>query len=371
MRRFRDRQSNRLFRGGELARMLTMVSFLLVLVMVFLKARDPDTWRFLANDPAPVSTGETDEPRRDEGSDTTAESHKPAGDVNETAPAEGAATDAMPPLDEDPEERAAIADEFEVITDRAPIVKEDMFAYWRLLRWTEDSPLPAMLKRARSDVRYGDLILDPAAHRGQLMKVRLHVVQLLKLKAAPDNPLGLETYYQAVGWNDSSQAWFYFCIFTDLPRGMPLGDRITTEGTFVGYFLKTTTYQDGLGKGSQAPVLIGRMIWHPSPQAPKHEEESLLPWLIGGLLLAGFGVRLVWRLRTGKKRTSITGLLRGKSGSEEPSVNIEEWLDRVESPAADGAINDAGNHDSNGDAHNHATGFPRDPRLDRSEEQEG
>ena len=145
------------------------------------------------------------------------------------------------------------------------------------------------------------MILDPAAYRGDLIKVRLHVAQLLKFEAAADNPLGIETYYQAVGWNDSSQAWFYFCIFTDLPPGMPLGDRITQEGTFVGYFLKTTTYQDGLGKGSQAPVLIGRMVWHPSPPLKPREDDGYLTWSVGGLLLAGFLVRMVWRMRRGKK----------------------------------------------------------------------
>ena len=51
--------------------------------------------------------------------------------------------EATPPLDEDSEERAAIADEFQAITDRAPLAKEDMFAYWRLLRWTESAKLPA------------------------------------------------------------------------------------------------------------------------------------------------------------------------------------------------------------------------------------
>ena len=94
-------------------------------------------------------------------------------------------------------------------------------------------------------------------------------MQLLKFEAAADNPLGIETYYQAVGWNDSSQAWFYFCIFTDLPPGMPMGDRITQEGTFVGYFLKTTTYQDGLGKGSQCRCSSGGWSGIPVPR-PSH-----------------------------------------------------------------------------------------------------
>ena len=102
---------------------------------------------------------------------------------DDAAPAE-----ATPPLDEDLDERAALAVEFQAITDRAPLAKEDMFAYWRLLRWTESARLPALLKRARTDVRYGDLILDPAAYRGDLIKVRLHVVAIAEVRGGGRQP---------------------------------------------------------------------------------------------------------------------------------------------------------------------------------------
>ena len=189
-----------------------------------------------------------------------------------------------------PEERAAIADEFQAITDRRPIAKEDMFAYWRLLRWTESAKLPALLRRARTDVRYGDLILDPAGHRGELMKVRLHVVQVLKHRATADNPLGIETYYQAVGWNDSSQAWFYFCIFTDLPPGMPLGDRITQEGTFVGYFLKTITVPGRSGKGE--PGTGAHRADGVASQSPSHAARGgVAPAVAGSAVCCWLGSR--------------------------------------------------------------------------------
>jgi len=387
MRRFRDRQSNRLFRGGELSRVVTMITMLAVLAMIIRKAGDSDTWRFLASDPALAAetpADEATEARPDSANGTADHSDSenqpassaespPVGKSDAAAPADNAADDSADgtPLDEDSEERGAIADEFQAITDRSPLAKEDMFAYWRLLRWTESSKLSALLKRGRTNIRYGDLILDPAAYRGELLKIRLHVVQLLKIPAAADNPLGIETYYQALGWNDSSQTWFYFCIFTDLPPGMPWGDRITQEGTFVGYFLKTISYLDGQGKGSQAPVLIGRMVWHPSPQTKAREENGLMPWLIGGLMAAGFLVRLIWSLRPRKKREPLVGLLRGRASSDEPTESVEEWLDRVDSSGADEAINEPGARESNGTPQGHAAGFPRDPRLDQSEEPGG
>ncbi|HEX4143029.1 MAG TPA: hypothetical protein VHY91_05725 [Pirellulales bacterium] len=381
MRRFRDRQSSKLFRGGEMAKMMAMIGMLLVVGMMILRARDADTWRFLASDPAPAPQAQGEEPAEAistgaeaaaAGADSSAadEAQGPAAD-GDRSPDDSPPVDATPPLDEDAEERAALTEEFQAITDRSPLAKEDMFAYWRLLRWTESVRLPAMLKRARTDVRYGDLILDPTAYRGDLLKVRLHVAQVLKFQAAADNPLGIETYYQAVGWNDASQAWFYFCIFTDLPPGMPLGDRVTQEGTFVGYFLKTTTYQDGQGKRIQAPVLIGRMVWHPSLPVKPREQEGPLTWVLGGVLIVGFLVRMVWRMRLGKKREPLAGVLRGRPSSEEPVESVEDWLDRAESPAAGEAINGAAEHESNGNPNGHSAGFPRDPRLDQSEEPGG
>ena len=80
---------------------------------------------------------------------------------------------------------------------------------------------------------------------------------------------------------------------------------------------------------------------------------------------------MIWRTVPGKKRTPMEGLLRGRTGGEEPTISVEDWLDRVESPTADEAINEPGDHESNGNAHDHSAGFPVDPRLDQSEEREG
>ncbi len=203
-----------------------------------------------------------------------------------------------PPLDEYPEERTALKEEFQVISDQAPLTKEEMFAYWRLFRWADATKLSDMLKRAHT-VRYGDLILEPAEHRGELIKIKLHVLQNLEKHAPSDNPAGVGTYYQAVGWNDSSQAWFYFCVYVDLPPGMPVGDRIEQLGTFVGYFLKTLTYQDGQGKTVQAPVLIGRMIWHPVALSKPQTDGWDTAWLVAGVAPGLAVFRFVLRLLPG------------------------------------------------------------------------
>ena len=113
------------------------------------------------------------------------------------------------------------------------------------------------------------------------------------------------------------------------------------------------------------------MIWHPDPQAKPREDDGLTTWLVGGFLLAGFLGRMVWRMRSKKKREPLVGMLQGRASPEEPTESLEEWLDRVESPPVGEAINEAADHESNGNGKGHATGFPRDPRLDQSEEPGG
>ncbi len=187
------------------------------------------------------------------------------------------------PLDEDEEERQEFDHECEAISDRTPLGSEEMFAYWRLLRWAQSQTTDEMLKRARSGVRYNDLIQRPEEFRGELLKVKLHIVQVLREDAPPDIPVDVHHYYQALGWNDASQSWFYFCIFADLPEGMTIGERVYEEGTFVGYFLKTHTYLDGKGTKTKAPILIGRMIYHPTPSIAQSERVDVVVRDCGGV----------------------------------------------------------------------------------------
>ena len=357
---------------------------LFVLGMLIRKARDVDTWRFFSGEQKPAAEL-ADARSAQQPAATAAEkpsgtrrqrrgrallqkktsAHHPAANEDPNAGAGSPPSDqadAEPPLDEDPEERAALEEEFQAITDQAPLTKEEMFAYWRLLRWADATKLSDMLKRAHT-VRYGDLILEPAEHRGQLIKIKLHVLQNLEQHAPPDNPAGVGTYYQAVGWNDSSQAWFYFCVYADLPPGMPVGDRIEQLGTFVGFFLKTLTYQDGQGKTVQAPVLIGRMVWHPVALSKPQTDGWDTAWLIAGVALVWLVFRFVLRLLPGRKRSRVAGLLRSGTGAPEPAESVENWLDRVESGADGEAINHPRGHESNGN--------PPGESLDRSDDQEG
>src|SRR5207237_317610 len=115
MRRVRERRPRMLFRGAELPRLLTLCIMLGVLTLLIGRASDPGTWRWLA----PDASGET-------ASAVTAEASIVADDPT-----------ASGPTDLDPQELDAAHEEFQAITDRAPLSKEEMPAYWRLMAWQQ------------------------------------------------------------------------------------------------------------------------------------------------------------------------------------------------------------------------------------------
>ncbi len=277
------------------------------------------------------------------------------------------------PLDEDEVERRAFDHECEAISDRTALGQEEMFAYYRLLRWAQSQTPEQMLSRARGGVRYGDLLEHPEEYRGELLREKLHIARVRREDAKPGIPFDFQHYYEALGWNDSTQTWFYFCIFVDLPEGMPVGDRVYEEGTFVGYFLKTFVYLDGQGKKTKAPILIGRMIYHPPPIVSRNADEWLWGCAVGGVLFVLFLARWGWRLRG--KRTGapeIKGLLRrdGMPETEGEVLRIEDWLEQAESQPAETEIKSAANHDLNGSSDGGGMSLHRDHGLDWTEDRE-
>jgi hypothetical protein len=133
-------------------------------------------------------------------------------------------------------------------------------------------------------------------------------------------------------------------VAPQLPPGMPLGKRIQEEATFVGYFLKLQPFEDGEGKTRAAPLLIGRLVWHPtaaSPLAPAG--EWTWPWYLAGAVLVLFIVRMgLARFAPAKSRSSPGVLPR-----TDPA-QLDAWLEAAEHPSQSVASN---GHDPHANPH--------------------
>jgi hypothetical protein len=302
MRRLRDRRPAPFFRGAELARLASMVLMLGVLALLIDRARDSATWRWLApGDPA------AEAPMDPSVSSAAAEQVTPGA------------------TDEDPLEVDAAREEFQAVTDKSPLVGAEMPAYWRLAGWQEHQSIGEMIARAARDATYNDLWQRPDKWRGRLITMPVHLNQVIKDSDLGKNPLGIDSVYEVYGWNSDSDPNWFMMVTPRLPPGMPADRKILEEATFVGYFLKLQPYEDREGKQRAMPLLIGRLIWHPTADpaaAAIARREWAWPWIAAGVLAVLFTLRWGYRL-FGQK--TATGKL-ARSDESQPG-QLDAWLD--------------------------------------------
>jgi hypothetical protein len=142
--------------------------------------------------------------------------------------------------------------------------------------------------------------------------------------------LNLKRVDEVWGWNSSSQPYWFWVVTPQLPPGMPTGESIYEEATFVGYFLKLLPYEDHTGRHLATPLLIGRIIWHPQPANPLvRSDEWTWPWLValgvGTLLVLRWGFRLAGFRRAGARAPLDTP----------DEAAVESWLDSAQTGAPD------------------------------------
>jgi hypothetical protein len=180
--------------------------------------------------------------------------------------------------------------EFSVVSDKAPIEKPDMPAYWRLMEWAHRLPVNELRRHAQTKVFFTDFWEAPEDWRGKLVELKLNVRRVLSYEA-PENELGIETIYEAWGWSDESRTYPYVVVFTELPEGMEIGSDVREDITFVGYFLKILAYEAS-DKKRGAPMMVGQVIrtTKPSPSAKpsaeaRKESELWFMLICGGALV--------------------------------------------------------------------------------------
>jgi hypothetical protein len=335
----RPPQSPRIFRGAELARLITGLVMLVVLYMLIMRARDANTWRWLARDDGrPTAATAPAEPEKkpaepekqpiESGKKRIEPIKKPTEPGKKPVPAPAPQAPAVTgPTDQDPEEAETAREEFQALTDGTlKLGPEEMEPYDRLVEWVKNQSFAQLSARAKKGLRYSNLYDDPDRHRGELVALD---VEIRLASDAGKNRYGVPLY-EAWGATNESRGRLYALIIEDYPKGMPAGDSICEKARFVGYFLKLQGYEPATAKPGQkpekAPLLIGRVQWEPVV-APR--VDTTREWLWGLPLLAMVLAVFVFQwayFKWFRRRPAVRPVTsRAADGDILP---IESWLDR-------------------------------------------
>lgn len=293
--------------GSVMMRLCSAIIALMILGMIYNRARDARTWRWLAEEEGAAKAG-----------------------VLLQVPAPLALTPAeeivASPTDLEEFDSPEVQTQFAAIGEKSELAPEEMPLYWRFMKWTRAQPFDALQSRAAGDVLYRRFFEEPEKHRGKLVRLRLHIKQIVSYDA-PENSAGVKTVYEISGTTDDSRTYYYIVVCPELPPGMQTGTDINEEGIFVGYFHKVMPY-DAAIKRLAAPLLIGRLRGVPRVAAPPSPELPAWAWIAGLLVILAAGV-WGWKLFANprpRRKVQTAGV-----GDE-----ATDWFSATsESPAAD------------------------------------
>jgi len=284
--RHRSRRTAYRDQSGRLkARLFSMVVMLVVIGMLYSRAKDARTWSWLVS-----SSGE----------ETTVAAVDPAAPP--VVPPEETVLEGPTDLTEG--QREEVGKLLAAVTDRQKLVDVEMPAYWRLLGWAQAQPFADLDKRALRDVAMTKLYDEPEKYRGQPIRLRLNVKRILDFDA-PENSVGVKKVYEAWGWTNDSKARPYVVVFAELPPGVKVGTDVDHEVVFAGYFLKWMQYETFKGQKQSAPLLLGRLKpAAPAAGVPKPAVWSILElaFVAGGLGIIAFGLRSAFRRNAPARR---------------------------------------------------------------------
>jgi hypothetical protein len=299
-------------------RLLTLIGMLVVMFMIMNRAKDPRTWQWLTNESA--------DQWQEAGTGKDAGGLAAVDQRQEIEAADGSeSTEPRGFTDLDPEEIEAAREEFQAVSDRAPMLKEEMPSYWRLLKWARQQSIEDLQRRASRSVAFTDFVEAPDQNRGKLVHLRLHVMRSHSYDT-PDSPIGVKRLYEAWGWTDEAYPWLYVVVFPERPPGMPIGSDARAEISFEGYFLKLMSYEphQSPGKPLFAPLLLGRVVWHPvQASGGSNPTWFWITCVAGGVVLLMAVTRWIFFTRTGSAITAVPAERQGESA--------ENWLREVES----------------------------------------
>jgi hypothetical protein len=323
-----------------------MVVMLWVVGMTIYWTRDPGMWKWLADDVQDDAVA-TDKSSKDS---ITAEMN------NEETLVTG-------PNDRQPFEQSQAEYLFQAITDKEPLAREEMSAYWKLMRWSMTESFEDLWERSRKDVYFTHLAEAPQKYRGELIGLKVSLRRALAHEAEK-NSAGAKQVFEAWGVTNESRSGLYCFVFYDKPPELAIQPSIHEEATFVGYFLKQFSYEDAMGKKRWAPLLIGRLRWRENLTRTalrrQRNDGNHWQWLVvaGGVIV----LVIAWKRSQPSPSHGLGTIARPDHAA------IESWLDdgAPEVLSRPGGIPAEWETTDNTDTASHPVTPTNDPRNSRS-----
>jgi len=185
--------------------------------------------------------------------------------------------------------------------------EDEQFAFSKVLFVASGISAEAFRNGARTDLTYAHVFNQPSKYRGQVVHVEGTLRRLRRFDPpATAKAAGVANLYEGWIFDPNRFGADPWCIvFTDLPTGITLGERLNYSVAFDGYFFKRYRYESqGTRKGTKpkdwprAPLLVGRTVTLADTTAAAAPPDSdwagtLLPiflGLVGGSIAVAFGL---------------------------------------------------------------------------------
>jgi hypothetical protein len=226
-----------------------------------------------------------------------------------------------------------------VVQDRKPSLPEEASAQDYVLLEAQKTPLAAFAKSSRKDITFAHLWEETDKYRGQVVHIAGRLKRLRKFDASEfAAQRGLKVIYEGWIFGDEYFSNPYCVLFTELPAGVQIGEKVEYRVAFDGYFFKLYRYKAG-DSWRDAPLLIGRsLIPREEVSAPSVEETGA----VSGLLLPAFltvvvatallGIGLTLWFRRGDRRVQARLSQARLSGFVEPGGQDFSPLHEEEQP---------------------------------------
>jgi hypothetical protein len=201
-----------------------------------------------------------------------------------------------------------------LIEDRRPVASRqenssEYDAYNYVLIQAHQISSPVLARGARHDLTFAHLFEEPEKYRGEIVHVEGKLTRLRRFDPPPRAKAeGVAHLYEGWLFDTSAYGAHPMClVFSELPPGMAVGDKVDYRVAFDGYFFKRYRYR-AADRWRDTPLLIGHVPTLLQPPMTVAEEglshgTSLVMGFLG--LLAGtfvLALGLAWWYQRGDRQ---------------------------------------------------------------------